>query len=374
MSEKYSISSWFYLFCFLLILGFQPVWSQEALWSHPGNGPRPHIVVVDGGDSSGLVLVSSPHSSKVLALQPKDGQKAWLTQLGGTLPRGLKLVADFGLAATHDATLYALESKTGEILWRQGPARVGQVLGTQPQFLDGKIFTATQRGLINQYSLTGQLKKWILFDFREKSKRMKQVALDSLGGRMALLSQTGRFREWNKDSLALVHESEGSEGDSETLGGAVSDSTLWRTTLGKRLKASDPKNGTPLWSVRFSMPTADIWSAEDRLLFKPILSRPRAKKLLIASRNEAQLFDARSGERLKALALPSPAVCPPIPDDAGRWLIVCEEHLVGVNIEGATKSWPLPLAEKPFAAAHQGELLLLADSKGRIYALSLANL
>ncbi len=378
--EKYSNTTWFPLFCFLLLTVFSPSSAQEVLWSDPGVGSSPNINVLMGEDRPSLILVTSPFATKILALSPDDGSTLWRIATIDRLSRPARMLTDVALLSTHSGALVALESDDGDERWRRTPDDPQDLSAITPMFINGNIYTLTEKGVLTRYSPTGESLAQRKIDTHWMGRRAEVVPMwrDNTG--LSFLDQAGRLRDFDLQTLEVLSEKQittavgpgmGQLG-SELLGGvySVGLQSLWTTELSGLVRSSNVATGQTNWTAWVGRPE-EMYSQDGRVLAVPILSRPPNQRALVVTRSQAQVFSAETGQVLGAHRLPSAAVSPPMFDFTRQlWWIITEGHLVALRWDGEMRATPLPLVDRPYAGALAGKLLIIASEDGRVYALT----
>lgn len=379
--EKYSNTTWFPLFCFLLFAGFSPVAGQEVLWSHEGVGRSPNVNVLLGEGDPSLVLATSPFAVSILALNLSDGSVLWQVPTVDRISRPARMLTDVALLATHSGTLVALETDDGQERWRRTSEDPQDVSAITPMFIDGEIYTLTEKGALTRYSATGEVLARRKIDANWAGRRAEVVPMwrDNTG--LSFLDQAGRLRDFDLKTLEMTEEKRittavgpgmGQLG-SELLGGvfSVTQEQLWTTELSGLLRATNSKSGRSRWTAAVGRPE-EMYSLDGRVLAVPILSRPPDQKALVVTREHARLFSAETGRASRAHLLPSPAVAPPIFDpNRQSWWILTENHLVALRWDGELRAVRLPILERPYAGALAGNALIVGTEDGRIYAMTI---
>ena len=379
--EKYSNTTWFPLFCFLLWIGFSPLSAQEVLWSHAGYGASPNVNVLMGEGEKPVILVSSPFGVKISALNPSDGAVLWETPTVDRISRPARMLTDVALLATHSGTLVALDIEDGEERWRAAPEDSQDLSAITPMFIDGSVYTLTEKGALTRYSPQGEVlaRRAIEMDWRGRRAEVVPMWRDNTG--LSFLDQAGRLRDFDLKTLATTEEHRITTAvgpgmgqlSSELLGGvfSVGQELIWTTELSGLLRATDTASGRTRWTVSVAGPE-EMYSRDGRVLAVPILSRPPDQKALVVTQERAQLFSAETGHALRSHLLPSPAVAPPLFDMARQtWWILTEQHLVALRWDGELSTLRLPILERPYAGALAGNALILGTEDGRIYAIAM---
>ena len=381
--EKYSNTTWFPLFCFLLLTVFSPSSAQEVLWSDSGVGSSPNINVLMGDDRPSLILVTSPFANKILALNPTDGTTLWQVPTIDRLSRPARMLTDVALLATHSGALVALESDDGDERWRRPPEDPQDLSAITPMFIHGEIYTLTEKGVLTRYSPTGETLARKTIDTHWMGRRAEIVPMwrDNTG--LSFLDQAGRLRDFDLQTLEVLSEKQvttavgpgmGQLG-SELLGGvySVGQQMIWTTELSGLLRASDSETGQTRWTAWVGRPE-EMYSQDGRVLAVPILSRPPDQKSLVVTQTRAVIVSAETGQTVMTHQLPSAAVAPPMFDfNRQLWWVITEAHLVGIRWNGEMRATPLPLVDRPYAGALAGKTLIIATETGRVYALTAPN-
>lgn len=380
-SEKYSNSTWFPLFCSLLICLGNPAFAEEVLWSHSGLGANPNLSVLLDGSKPTLVLVGSPFQGGVLALDPSDGHVRWKTVLTERLSRPARMLADVALFSTHTGTLLAIDTSDGDELWRQASANPQDYTAVSPMVVEGSVYTLSEDGVLEQFSTLGERIATRRIDMAWEGRRAEFVPMwrDATG--LTFLDQAGRLRSFDLSTLAMIEERRvttavgpgGGQLGSEILGGIYSaaQGLLWTTELSGLLRLSEVESGATRWTVPFAT-ADDMYSEDGRALSIPILSLPPERKCLVLTKRQALVFSVEDGRLAHRYDLPSQAVAPALFDLNRRtWWVLTSDSLVAIGWGGEIRSYPLPLLEEPYSAALAGPLLIVGAADGRIYAITL---
>ena len=334
-----------------------------------------------------MILIGSPFRGGILALDPSDGSVRWNARLTERMSRPGRMLSDVALFLAHTGTLIALETGDGEEMWRQVAEQPQDFAAASPMVIDGNIYTLTRRGVLSRYAANGErlLSKTIETDWEGRHAEFVPMWRDATG--LTFLDQAGRIRSFDLLTLEPLGEKRvttavgpgmGQLG-SEIQGGVYSAALglVWTTELAGLLRSSQVDDGKTRWTAFVGSPD-ELYSDDGRVLSVPILSLPPEQKLLVVTRNRAAIYAAEDGKVLHQHQLPSPAVAPPIFDlDRQTWWILTEDYLVALRWDGQIRSVLLPLDrsgnavayERPFAAALAGNILVIATSGGRIYAM-----
>ncbi len=382
MREKYSTLTWFPLLCFSILSFVKPASAQEVVWRHQGLGNTPNISLLMEGSKASLILLSSPFSSRVIALDPKDGSVRWEEELAERVARPGRLVADIALIATHTGSLLALDSDDGTILWRQRTEKEADFAAMTPAFVEGFVYTLTEKGVLSRFSIAGERLTKVQVDPDVEGRRADIVPMWRDNKGLSILDQAGRLRTFDLVTLDVVLDRQLTTGVGpglgplrcEVLGGVYSAprDRIWTSELSGLLRASLVSNNKTIWTAKVGQPE-NLYSEEGRVLAVPILSPAPDQKTLLVTRHRAWAFRADTGEVLQVRDLPSPAVAPPLFDSARQtWWVITQHSLVELRWDGLSRIVDLPILETPYTAALAGDLLVIGTSDGKIYALSLA--
>lgn len=294
------------------------------------------------------------------------------------------MLSDVALFASHAGTLIALELDDGDERWRRTADDSQDVSAISPIFIDGEIFTLTEKGVLTRYSSTGEVltKRSIEADWRGRRVAFVPMWRDSTG--LSFLDQAGRLRDFDLTTLETIQDKRITTAvgpgmgqlSSELLGGvfSVAQERIWTCELSGLLRASNANTGRTLWTATIGEPQ-EMYSQDGRVLSVPILSRQADQTVLVVTRGLAQVFSAKNGTPLASKVLPSPAVAPPIFDFAHKtWWILTENHLVALPWAGEMRAFRLPILERPYAGALAGGAVVLGTQEGRVYGLTLPRL
>lgn len=354
------------------------------IWSHRGVGANPNVNVLLGEGQPSMVLLSSPFASEVVAVDLSGGEQLWRVATVDRLSRPARMLSDVALFASHAGTLIALELDDGDERWRRAANDPQDASAISPIFIDGEIYTLTEKGVLTRYSATGEVlaQRTVEADWRGRRVAFVPMWRDSTG--LSFLDQAGRLRDFDLKTLETIQDKRITTAvgpgmgqlSSELLGGvfSVAQEQIWTCELSGLLRASNANTGRTLWTAAIGEPH-EMYSQDGRVLSVPILSRQADQAVLVVTRSLAQVFSARRGTPLVTKALPSPAVAPPIFDFAHRtWWILSENHLIALPWVGEMESFRLPILERPYAGALAGTTVVLGTQEGRVYGLTLPEL
>lgn len=375
LREKYSISSWFYLFSSFLFL-LSPLQSQEVVWSDPGIGPQPEVTIFGEDGKLQSVLVSSPFASKLRALNVADGKEVWSREL---LERTSypPIALDDGLLVQGDqGTVWALGNADGEPLWQLLPKDPLDYPVGPPRYRDGAVFTVSRRGVVRKVERTGRLAASAQRDDGWDGRRAETVEFRSNQKELSYLDQSGRLTTYDPATLALLFTTRvvppGERGD--VVAGALMQTgeTSWTVEMPGVVRAVDTAGGEQLWRRPMAGPLS-LWSEDGKLLSIPSpMTNDEAISLLVLEAQKAVVYQGQSGQILSALKLPSPATAPPVYDreTRRRWFL-CHNHLINLSADLQWQIFELPIVDKPISLDVRGNWAAIGTAEGRVYALRL---
>ena len=374
--EKYSISSWFYLFCFLLFLSL-PAYGQEILWSVPGVGARPNLSLIGEGERQEAVMVTSPFGTEVKVLKMSDGSLSWSHKLREHVPYSALTLTDGVLVQGHQGTVWAFNNENGEILWQLPAPESLDYPMAPPRFRDGAVFTISRKGVVRRLARTGQVTASARKDVQGGRRAAETVPFRSNQKELSYLDQSGRFSTFEPANLSLVSSEQFSfEPPGDVLAGAYLEGgeTLWMVSLPGELRAVLPRFHEQSW-VRSLGSSEELWDRESELLAVPSpMTQENTTDILLVTRRQAVVYEGSQGSVLTRFTLPSEAVSPPAyeRDLRTRW-ILCREHLVALSPELKWTTFPLPLVDTPFIAEVTENLAIIGSLEGRVYLVRLSS-
>lgn len=378
--EKYSKSSFFPLFCFFFIvttsLGCR---AQEVFWASSGIGAEPVISVLSEASKAKLVLVGTPFSGGVVALDPKDGHELWRANLMDRIDQPARLFSDMVLIATCNGDLVALSIDDGKFRWRQLADKPFDSAAISPMALEGGIYTLSDLGSLAKYSLGGERLGLEAIDVKVDGTRTRFTSLWRDAQGLVFLDSAGRLRSYDQNSLAEISEKRVPTAvgpgfgllDGEVLGGVLSAARgwIWTTELSGLLRSTVIESESTNWTAYLGSPQ-DMYGTDGQIVAVPVLSRPPDQEVLVVTQGFASYFSAESGKPLRRRPLPSPAVAPPIFDSNRQaWWLLTESSLVKLSWSGEMHSCLLPLPERPYRAVIAGDLMVVGTKQGRVYAM-----
>lgn len=380
MREKYSISSRFYLYSFLLFLS-QPVFSQEILWTHPGVGARPVIQIMAKANSDSTLTVTSPFGNDILKLNALDGKKFWGRTFSERIPHQPLTLTDSVVLEGDQGTIWALDIHDGSILWTLRARDPLDYPAGPLQFVGSSVFAHSRKGVVRKIGNLGEELLRTKIENSWGTRVAQTVPLQSNHNELVYADQSGRITFLNPEDLSLElsmfdSDDETDKPNQELLGLALSSDSeaLWTTELSGRINAISLKNQQYQWN-RYVASPENLWSTDAALVSIPtpvtLESRPA---LLVLERYSLSLFDPSNGELLIRRSLPSPAVAPASFDqESSKWWVLCQEHLVAVEPDAGLTSRILPLVEQPFSLEVNGRLAVIGTLNGQLYGVSLSS-
>jgi outer membrane protein assembly factor BamB len=373
VNEKYSSMPLFYLFSFLLFLHGTAI-SQEVLWSTPGVGERPSLSVQGAKLSDQLVLISSPFGSQVKAVKLESGEKYWVKKLLERVSYSTLALTNAVVIQGDQGTVWALKSADGEEVWVKRALEPLDYPMGPPRFREQAVFTISHRGVIRKRGKPGDLAGTAQRDNRWGDRLAETVPLRSSQKQLSYLDQSGRMTVHDPESLELLASYDLSPDDDDVLAGAASEDgeLAWVVQLPGSIHAVRTRSGERVWSA--SLGTQDgLWSERSELLAVPsLLSWDDDMAVLVVTRDRSVIFSSKNGARLASHLLPSAAVNTPAYDsEAGRWWILCRNHVVSYDRVHGWRDYSIPLVDEPFALTTGINSLVIGSLEGRVYRVSM---
>lgn len=381
--EKYSIFTWFYLFCFLLFLG-GTVSAQEILWQERGIGRFPMLRVAGKEGNADRVLIYSPFANQVESLEFRSGTRLWKRTFPERVPYAPLPLTDSVVVQGDQGTIWALEPNSGDIQWETKAYEPLDFPISPLRFRDGNIFTLSRNGWLRKIDSKGQTVKTARQPMSWGLRKAQTVPLRSFHAMLTYLDQSGRLTSYDPDTLAQTEQSVFAQdgqvsrayGQSrEALAGAVSPdrSVVFICQLPGLLQAYALESGKLLWSKRTVKPPA-LYSEQGELLALPtILKTDTLSAVITMSRNKLTVWNSADGRVLKTLKLPSPGVLAPVYDATSKtWWLLCQQHLVHLEGDLRTQVVSLPFADSPFSLSVRSNMAIIGMPNGRIFGMSLS--
>lgn len=380
--EKYSKYLFLALFYAFLSLGLVlSAHAQEIGWSQPGAGRHPVLSVLLEGNLPKLLVIGSPFSGGILALDPLNGQPLWKARLTDRLAWPARLSADTAYLSTHTADLIALSTDDGRTLWRQSSTLAIDEAAASPTILENSIYLLTAQGELTRTSLTGERLNATHIDAKSGRTVLEFVPLwrDTPG--LIFLDQGGRLQSYDPLTLKPISKEQITTAigpglgpqDSTILGGVLSSAQhgLWTTELSGLLRLSSLEQKTTVWTTPIDKAEA-MYSPNGKVVAVPMLSPSSFHQVLVVSQRWATIVSAQTGQILERYPLPSPAAHPPLFDlDHKAWWLLTEDHLLELPWSGGVFVQQLPVPEPAYTAVLAGNLLIVGTESGRIYSLPL---
>lgn len=382
LRENYSISLRFYLFSFLLFLSGAGN-GQEILWSAPENTVQPELRLAVRESGQHQVLIFSPFSNQVKAVQLIDGQEAWKRTFPERIPYSPLPLAESVVVQGDQGTIWALTGDTGYILWEARASEPTDFPISPPRFRENSIFTLSKNGWLQRFDNQGRPGAPIRHPNRWGDRKAQTVPLRSSQTKLTFLDQSGRLVSYEPTTLAQTVQDLWSDdgkltrtyGQSrEALGGALSPdrAVLYTVELPGLLRAYSVEASRELWAQRLSS-SDQLYSAQGELLSIPtIVKTDTLSAVITVDRSYFTAWSSTNGQPIRRFELPSQAVTTPLYDSqAKRWWVLCREHLLSLDQNLGLTIHDLPTVDTPYSLAVHDNLVVLGTTEGRIYGLKL---
>lgn len=380
--EKYSISTWFYLFCFLLIQNRFAA-AQEVLWSHAGLGARPGLVFLDDEEDRDRVLVYSSFANRVVAVGFRDGQESWTRTFPERIPYSPLSLAESVVVQGDQGTLWALNSRKGERLWEVSAPEPLDFPIAPPRFREQALFTLSRNGILRKISKEGRILATVQQPNSWGDRKAKTVPLRSFQSLLTFLDQSGRILTYDPVTMQLsvlnlwapAGQLTRAFGRSrEALAGALSPDRqfVWTVELPGVLRGYKLETKAELWKKGLGDPSL-LFSAQGELLAVPTaVVTEELTGVFLCTRKEVAIRDGASGEVSLRLDLPSDAVQSPSYDPISqRWWVLCHEHLVSVDQRLQAREVQLPIVETPYSFVVRDGMAVIGTLQGRIFGIKI---
>lgn len=383
MREKYSISTWFYLFCFLLFLTSMAN-GQEVRWSKSGIGPNPSLTFLGDGTKTPLLLVSSPFANKIQSFGFLQGEKSWSRTFAERVPFATLPLNEAAIVQGDQGTIWALNNESGEILWEVRSDEPLDYPIAPPRFRDSALFTLSRLGRIRKINQAGTVVARSRIPNEWGRRSAHTVPLRSPRQELSFLDQSGRISTLDPQQMSLnvlkLWDNDGEEAaraygrTREVLAGALTSGAeaAWTLELPGLLQTVFLDKTRTSWRKRLLSPQ-DFWSSEGQLLSIPTpFSRDQNTALLLTTRGQMGLYEGDTGRIILELPLPSEAKAPPAYDRRTKtWWILCQDHLVSLDSSATPREQKLPFVDTPFSLTVLDNFAVIGSEKGHLYGISL---
>lgn len=382
LREKYSISSCFYLFCFLFFLT-KTGKGQEILWSDPGIGALPSLRLAVREDGNHQIFIFSPFSNQIKTVRLDNGQEAWRRTFPERVPYSPLPLTESLVVQGDQGTIWALSGDTGYILWESRASQPTDFPIAPPRFRDGSIFTLSKNGQLQKFDSLGRPGKPARHPNSWGDRKAQTVPLRSYHSTLTFLDQSGRLVSYDPTNLTQTVQDLWSKGGAlsriygqsrEALAGAITPDrgVLYVSELPGFLRAYSMETSKNLWTRSLGS-TSNLYSDAGEILAAPtILRSDTLSAVITTNRTDLTVWSQTDGRPLKKLRLPSEAALAPLYDArAKRWWVLCERHLVSLDLALESLQFELPIVDTPHSLAVKDTLAVVGTTEGRIYGLKL---